>query len=101
MTYTEEEVNAISNIEGDEHPCRHVGQVIVASYINFYVCNGGIIIPGFGYPESDQKALETITKLFPSHHVVQIQSRDIVLGGGGIHCITQQQPYGHSSRRAM
>ncbi len=94
MNYTEEEVNAISNVEGGEYPYRYIGQVIPASYINFYICNSGVIIPGFGHPESDQRALKTITELFPSRLVVQIQCRDVLLGGGGIHCITQQQPYG-------
>ncbi len=101
MTYSEEEVNAISKVDGDNYASRYVGQVIPASYINFYIFNGGVIIPGFNHPESDQRALKTITKLFPSRRVIQIQSRDVVLGGGGIHCITQQQPYGYSSRRGL
>jgi len=63
------------------------------SYINFYLANGGIVMPAFDDPR-DQAALETIRRVFPDRKVVQLPVLDILYGGGGIHCITQQQPEG-------
>ena len=63
------------------------------SYINFYIANGGVIIPAFEDPQ-DARAYDTINKLFPGREVVQVPALDILNGGGGIHCITQQQPAG-------
>lgn len=62
-----------------------------ASYINFYVANGGVVAPRFGLPE-DAAALEAIAEAFPGREVVQADASTIAFGGGGIHCITQQQP---------
>jgi agmatine deiminase len=60
-------------------------------YVNFYIANGGIVIPRFDIP-SDDPARETLAKAFPDRSVVQVGIDDIAPGGGGIHCITQQQP---------
>jgi agmatine deiminase len=66
-----------------------------ASYINFYIANGGIVMPRFG-TDDDAPAAETVRRAFPDRHVVQVDARAIVRGGGGIHCITQQQPAGRA-----
>ncbi len=68
------------------------GERLTLSYINFYLANGGIVMPAFGYEEYDKKAFELITKLFPGYELSQIDALDVFAGGGGIHCITQQQP---------
>ncbi|MEM6438217.1 MAG: agmatine deiminase family protein [Pseudomonadota bacterium] len=62
-----------------------------ASYVNFYVANGGVVAPRFGLPEDDA-AREIIAETFPGRDVVQVDVSSIAFGGGGIHCITQQQP---------
>lgn len=67
------------------------GQRLPASYINFYVANGGLIMPGFDDPH-DRPAWQAVQQLFPDRTVVQVYSREILLGGGNIHCLTQQQP---------
>ena len=64
---------------------------MAASYINFYFCNGGVIAPTFG-DRRDREALETLQRLLPERRVVGVAAREILLGGGNIHCITQQQP---------
>lgn len=61
------------------------------SYINFYLANGGVVMPKFGIPR-DQAALETIQAVFPERRVIQVDIRNLGAGGGGIHCITQQLP---------
>lgn len=63
------------------------------SYINFYICNGGIVMSSFGDP-MDTIAYKKMCEAFPDREVVQVPSTDIFAGGGGIHCITQQQPKG-------
>lgn len=61
------------------------------SYVNAYLANGAVIVPGYGFGQ-DHLAVETWQKLFPDREILQIQIGQIALGGGGIHCITQQQP---------
>jgi agmatine deiminase len=61
------------------------------SYVNFYIANGGIVMPRFGVP-GDEKARTVIQAAFPDREVVQVDVTQLACGGGGIHCITQQQP---------
>ena len=70
---------------------RHKGHSIPASYGNFYIANGGIVAPTFGDP-SDEPALAVLRRAFPEREVVGVRSEYIALGGGEIHCITQQLP---------
>ena len=63
------------------------------SYVNFYIANGAVIVPSFDDPKDDI-AYERLEDLFPGREVVQVRALDIIIGGGGIHCITQQQPKG-------
>lgn len=70
---------------------RKEGDRLAASYVNFYIANGGIVAPIFGDP-ADEPAIEKLKQLFPDREVVGIYAREILLGGGNIHCITQQQP---------
>jgi agmatine deiminase len=61
------------------------------SYVNFYMANGGIVMPSYGVP-GDARARSVIQACFPDREVVQIDVTYLASGGGGIHCITQQQP---------
>jgi agmatine deiminase len=70
---------------------RQAGDRMAASYINFYFCNGGAVVPVFG-DAHDTAALQTLQSLLPEREVVGVPAREILLGGGNIHCITQQQP---------
>lgn len=67
------------------------GRPLAASYVNFYLANGGLIMPAFDDP-ADLPAFRTLKDCFPDREVVQLNARDLVQGGGGIHCITQQEP---------
>lgn len=64
---------------------------LAGSYVNFLIVNGGIIAPKFDDP-MDAVAEAILKQLFPAHEVVMVPGREILLGGGNIHCITQQQP---------
>lgn len=75
--------------EGYYHPDRWDGEC--RSYINAYLANRAVIVPGYGHAWDDL-AVETWQHMFPERKVVQVQIGNISLGGGGVHCITQQQP---------
>jgi len=67
------------------------GRPLQQSYVNFYLCNGGLVMPAFDDP-NDEKARALLADCFPGRHIVAVPALDIVAGGGGIHCITQQEP---------
>ncbi|MEO8662017.1 MAG: agmatine deiminase family protein [Bryobacteraceae bacterium] len=67
------------------------GQRLPASYANFYIANGLVLVPTFNDP-ADRVALGTLAKLFPQREVCGIHCVDLVLGLGTLHCMTQQQP---------
>ena len=63
-----------------------------SSYINFYIANNGIVMPSFDDANADTNAQNIIQSIFPKRKLIVINGIDISLGGGNIHCITQQQP---------
>lgn len=81
---------AIPRIPGDRLP---------ASYINAYICNGAVIIPSFEstfqkmIKKYDEQAFSVYSDIFKDRKIIQIPARELLLGGGGIHCIVQQVPY--------
>ena len=98
MYYSQDDVDGLvppsAGLEGLEGlPLRKVGTPLAASYINYYLCSGGraVVMPRFGLP-TDQVAADQLQALFPHARIVQVDAREILLGGGNIHCITQQQP---------
>lgn len=70
---------------------RNEGDICIASYINFLIVNGGVIVPQYG-DVNDALALRQLQEIFPDRKVVGVYTREIVYGGGNIHCITQQEP---------
>jgi agmatine deiminase len=67
--------------------------VVVVPYTNFYVANGALIVPvGTVDPDMDEEALRRLGDLYPGREAIGIDGRTLALGGGGIHCITQQVP---------
>jgi agmatine deiminase len=67
------------------------GRQLPASYANFYIANGAVLVPVFNDP-NDRIALNTLAELFPTREILPIYSGDLIWGLGGIHCLTQQQP---------
>ncbi|WP_269410019.1 agmatine deiminase [Lentibacillus daqui] len=70
---------------------RSSDDTFIATYINCYLCNGGVVIPAFNDPH-DEIAINTFKEIFPDREIVPVYTREISVGGGNIHCITQQQP---------
>jgi agmatine deiminase len=69
----------------------HDGPPTVVPYTNFYICDGALIVPVVGQ-ETDEEALTLLGGLFPGREVVPVPGVTLALGGGGVHCITQQVP---------
>ncbi len=72
-------------------PVYYDGQRLPASYANFYIANGVVLVPVFDDP-NDTLALQTLQGLFPQRRIVGINARAMVWGLGAFHCVTQQQP---------
>ncbi len=90
VCFTAEESAGIDQADG-AYP-RPEGMRMAATYVNFYIANGGVVVPLFNDPH-DTPALQALQALMPERKVVGIASgREIILGGGNVHCITQQQP---------
>lgn len=86
----EDETEGIDSVAGVLP--RIAGTFMGGSYINFYLANGGCVVPLYNDP-ADKVAMETLQKLMPERKVVGVKNgREILLGGGMVHCITQQQP---------
>jgi agmatine deiminase len=75
---------------------RQAGDRLAASYVNFYFTNDAILLPQFGGENaaSDARARTIVRELCPERRIVPIDSREILVGGGNIHCVTQQLPKG-------
>ncbi len=86
---TAEEASGVDSVEGTLP--RREGDRLAASYVNFYIGNQVVLVPMLD-PRRDDEALEIVGKLFPDREAVGIDAREILLGGGNIHCITQQVP---------
>ena len=67
------------------------GERLPASYANFYIANGVVLVPTFNDP-NDRIALNTLAELMPSRQVIGIHAVDLVWGLGTLHCLTQQEP---------
>lgn len=72
-------------------PIHYDGMRLPASYANFYVGNEVVLLPVFQDP-NDQRAVDTLERIFPNRKIVAIDARDLIWGLGAFHCVTQQQP---------
>ncbi|MDD6282730.1 MAG: agmatine deiminase [Oribacterium sp.] len=99
VTIRPEELSGYCFEEGED--TRETGERLAASYVNFYIGNEVVLLPAFGDENaaSDQRAREILAGLFPERRVVSVPARAIIVGGGNIHCITQQIPEGKAQRK--
>ncbi|MGV8979054.1 MAG: agmatine deiminase [Cellulomonas sp.] len=89
---TADEAGGVDSIEGTLP--RETGDRLAGSYVNSYIGNDVVVLPVFDDPHDDA-AIAAYTELFAPRRVVTVPGREILLGGGNVHCITQQQPSGH------
>ena len=73
------------------HALYHEAQRLPASYANFYIANGVVVVPTYD-PPRDEVALATLSDVFPGRRIVGIDCTDLVWGLGAFHCVTQQWP---------
>lgn len=81
------EIGLINNA----HMIEHLTDSMATSYVNAYIANGGVVMPTFDSP-TDEPAREIFAKAFPDRQITQVNMQSIGPNGGGIHCMTQQQP---------
>jgi agmatine deiminase len=86
---TAEEVQGIDALEGAKP--RVAGERLAASYVNFYIGNSTVVMPLLDR-KYDAIAAKQLQRIFPERRIIGVQAREILLGGGNIHCITQQVP---------
>ena len=86
---TEEDLEGYVFVPGED--VREAGERLAASYVNFYICNGAVLVPQFG-DVNDRTAIDILSGCFPDREVIGIPALPIIKGGGNIHCITQQVP---------
>ena len=78
-----------NSIEGTQP--RIEGTPCIAAYMNFLITNKAVLVPQFG-DANDKLAIKQLKNIFPDKDVIGIDSKEVIYGGGNIHCITQQQP---------
>jgi agmatine deiminase len=88
-TITEEEAGGVDAVAGTKPRC--AGQRLAASYVNFHLGSSRIVFPLLD-SRYDEQAVEVLRGCFPEREIVGVPAREILLGGGNIHCITQQVP---------
>lgn len=88
---TEQELAGFTFEPGED--TREVGERLAASYVNFYIANGMVLVPQFD-DDNDSVACKILQNCFPERKIIPVFARDIIVGGGNIHCITQQIPEG-------
>ena len=87
---TEEEREGMDQVSEFWPP--EAGSRLPASYVNYYTANGGIVYPLFGDAVHDAQAAEVLQEAYPDREVVGVDCHELFLGGGNVHCATQQQP---------
>jgi agmatine deiminase len=96
LLMTAEEAAGVDSAEGTKR--RQAGDWLAGSYVNFYLGTKRVVVPLLDR-KRDGAALRKLKSLFPRHEVVGVPGREILLGGGNVHCITQQVPAGAARRR--
>ena len=91
LLITEEEAGGVDAVDGTQP--RNAGDRLAGSYVNSYLGNGIVVVPVFDDPH-DEAALGTYRRVLPDRRVVPVPGREILLGGGNVHCVTQQVPVG-------
>lgn len=74
------------------HPDNWREDVLPATYANFLLINGAVLMPAYGQPANDEQAMTIIASCFPNREAIPIDCSDIILEGGALHCLSQQQP---------
>jgi len=85
-------LTCLTSRESQTIPSGETPGVFVNVYVNWYTCNGAVLLPAFGDRKADSAARSLVAGLYPGREVVQLRIDTLAEGGGGIHCVTQQEP---------
>ena len=72
-------------------PIKHQGELLTASYLNYMILNGAVLVPTYNQPSADAKALKIIEGCFPDREIIGVDCRDIIKEGGALHCMSLHQ----------
>src|SRR4029453_8860507 len=89
LHFTAAEAEGVDAVDGSQP--RNAGDRLAGSYVNSYLGNGIVVVPGFDDPP-DAAALDMYRRVLPDQRVIPLPGREILLGGGNVHCVTQQVP---------
>jgi agmatine deiminase len=89
MPYTQKDIDGLSTVKGSY--VRKIGERLDASHVNLIITNKVVMVPTFDC-SSDKEAIQSLSRVFPTRKVIGVYAKDILLGGGNIHCMSQQQP---------
>lgn len=89
VTVSEFDLKGLVFEEGEDR--REAGERLAASYVNFYVCNAGVLVPQFG-DKNDKTAIRVLKNAFHGKKIIPVAAGALIIGGGNIHCLTQQVP---------
>lgn len=101
FTALEEELQALRTADGNPYrlmalpmtrPCYYDGERLPATYANFLVINGAVLVPTYSQPDLDREACRIIGEAFPGREIIPIDSQIIIRQHGSIHCLTMQYP---------
>lgn len=103
LSAMEQELMAFTNLKGEKYQLAALpmpkaifdedGQRLPATYANFLIINGAVLVPIYGVPQ-DKQALETLQTCFPKHEIIPIDCRVLIYEHGSLHCVTMQYPDG-------
>jgi agmatine deiminase len=88
-------LSCLTSRESRTIPAGETPSLFVNVYVNWYTCNGAVLLPAFGDRKADGAARSLVAELYPGRDVVQMRIDTLAEGGGGIHCVTQQEPAGN------
>ena len=94
ITISAQEADGVDHVPGSQP--RVEGERLAGSYVNSFIGNGVVVLPVFD-DAHDAAAIATYEQMFPDRRVITVPGREILLGGGNVHCITQQVPAGRPS----
>ena len=89
MSYSQKDIDGLPKAKGSY--VRKIGERLDASHVNLIITNKVVVVPTFNC-SSDKEAIQTLSHIFPTRKVIGVYAKDILLGGGNIHCMSQQQP---------
>ena len=101
LVANEERIQQFTNLRGKSYRTKTLpmpdpsfveGQVVAASYLNYLVLNGAVIVPSYNQTDKEAEVLRVLSECYPGRAILTFDCRDIIREGGALHCLSQHQP---------